>query len=265
MSLQNQISIHALREEGDRLAAWQTCFQQDFYPRPPRGGRPVRFLLLHVQQDFYPRPPRGGRPATALHRGKAAVFLSTPSARRATGWLLGRPVSSRISIHALREEGDVASQARLRPSANFYPRPPRGGRQYLQYDNSASQKDFYPRPPRGGRRQQQQGQRQGLQISIHALREEGDNRGAVHDVDFQKFLSTPSARRATCRFSADCGVLRNFYPRPPRGGRRAVNALLSPFKPISIHALREEGDHTTTKQEDKNHISIHALREEGDY
>ena len=33
-------------------------------------------------------------------------FLSTPSARRATGWLLGRPVSSRISIHALREEGD---------------------------------------------------------------------------------------------------------------------------------------------------------------
>ena len=39
MSLQNQISIHALREEGDRLAAWQTCFQQDFYPRPPRGGR----------------------------------------------------------------------------------------------------------------------------------------------------------------------------------------------------------------------------------
>ena len=34
---------------------------------------------------------------------------------------------------------------------------------------------------------------------------------------------------------------------------------------ISIHALREEGDHTTTKQEDKNHISIHALREEGDY
>ena len=35
--------------------------QVHFYPRPPRGGRPVRFLLLHVQQDFYPRPPRGGR------------------------------------------------------------------------------------------------------------------------------------------------------------------------------------------------------------
>ena len=40
---------------------------------------------------------------------------------------------------------------------------------------------------------------------------------------------------------------------------------VEPSQQISIHALREEGDHTTTKQEDKNHISIHALREEGDY
>ena len=150
------------------------------------------------------------------------------------------------------------------PALNFYPRPPRGGRQpgcrprcrfskisihALREEGDESQHhtvafplDFYPRPPRGGRR-----------------------KSAPHGSLPTRFLSTPSARRATCRFSADCGVLRNFYPRPPRGGRRAVNALLSPFKPISIHALREEGDHTTTKQEDKNHISIHALREEGDY
>ena len=35
------ISIHALREEGDclcRFHAVKHCF--DFYPRPPRGGRP---------------------------------------------------------------------------------------------------------------------------------------------------------------------------------------------------------------------------------
>ena len=86
-----------------------------------------------------------------------------------------------ISIHALREEGDLTCLHRSGAAHNFYPRPPRGGRQYLQYDNSASQKDFYPRPPRGGRRQQQQGQRQGLQISIHALREEGD----VTDTDLE--------------------------------------------------------------------------------
>ena len=34
--------------------------------------------------DFYPRPPRGGRPKTTLDRGHRLRFLSTPSARRAT-------------------------------------------------------------------------------------------------------------------------------------------------------------------------------------
>ena len=155
------------------------------------------------------------------------------------GTVLG--ASGPISIHALREEGDRRVVPLFGLTLYFYPRPPRGGRPPSQ-DRRGTTQNFYPRPPRGGRHD-----------------------STASTSSSSQFLSTPSARRATCRFSADCGVLRNFYPRPPRGGRRAVNALLSPFKPISIHALREEGDHTTTKQEDKNHISIHALREEGDY
>ena len=35
----------------------------------------------------------------------------------------------KISIHALREEGDAFSAAMVRSLADFYPRPPRGGRQ----------------------------------------------------------------------------------------------------------------------------------------
>ena len=36
---------------------------------------------------------------------------------------------SKISIHALREEGDLsASTSKLPQTSNFYPRPPRGGR-----------------------------------------------------------------------------------------------------------------------------------------
>ena len=57
----------------------------NFYPRPPRGGRPsspVMFAALNA--DFYPRPPRGGRRHESLVR--VVVLL--------------------ISIHALREEGD---------------------------------------------------------------------------------------------------------------------------------------------------------------
>ena len=34
----------------------------------------------------------------------------------------------------------------------------------------------------------------------------------------------------------------NFYPRPPRGGRLFNNGDKTVTRPISIHALREEGD-----------------------
>ena len=37
------------------------------------------------------------------------VFLSTPSARRATAVLTANGIATAISIHALREEGDVAA------------------------------------------------------------------------------------------------------------------------------------------------------------
>ncbi len=36
-----------------------------------------------------------------------------------------------------------------------------------------------------------------LEISIHALREEGDAISAAYRIGAMKFLSTPSARRAT--------------------------------------------------------------------
>ena len=38
------------------------------------------------------------------------------------------------------------------------------------------------------------------------------------------------------------GDASDFYPRPPRGGRRLYNAIQSGDGRISIHALREEGD-----------------------
>ena len=56
-----------------------------------------------------------------------------------------------------------------------------------------------------------------------------------------RFLSTPSARRATC-------------------GDHEVNLSCN----ISIHALREEGDHFFADIDFVVFISIHALREEGD-
>ena len=57
------ISIHALREEGDRPCQRLLYRQCNFYPRPPRGGRHRRACCQTCHRNFYPRPPRGGRPA----------------------------------------------------------------------------------------------------------------------------------------------------------------------------------------------------------
>ena len=58
-----------------------------------------------------------------------------------------------------------------------------------------------------------------LEISIHALREEGDDKHALVVKLLKIFLSTPSARRATWVPHGFPWVFQNFYPRPPRGGR----------------------------------------------
>ena len=39
------ISTHALREEGDTVCLSGPMHASDFYPRPPRGGRPWSILL----------------------------------------------------------------------------------------------------------------------------------------------------------------------------------------------------------------------------
>ena len=57
-------------------------------------------------------------------------------------------------------------------------------------------------------------------ISIHALREEGDEYDPDNVLHFVLFLSTPSARRATGCLGKSTRRKGNFYPRPPRGGRR---------------------------------------------
>ena len=60
------------------------------------------------------------------------------------------------------------------------------------------------------------------------------------------------------------GVMRYFYPRPPRGRRRENIQCEAKLLAISIHALREEGDVLHIHLIAVLGISIHALREEGD-
>ena len=71
---------------------------------------PIRMTL-----NFYPRPPRGGRPRAASTAVRASGFLSTPSARRATQYTKSGLSKGGISIHALREEGDIIRRASIDP------------------------------------------------------------------------------------------------------------------------------------------------------
>ena len=97
-----QISTHALRVEGD-------C--------------PLPSTTSTRWTSFYPRPPHGGRLSDRLKVGDSLIFLSTPSAWRATSCLDGCLRVGRISIHALRMEGDISSPHVSGRQKNFYPRP----------------------------------------------------------------------------------------------------------------------------------------------
>ena len=237
-----KISIHALREEGDTGTAEKPAPYEDFYPRPPRGGRRLFYVKKRGKMLFLstpsarratfgllPRCPfllflstpsaRRATPAQPQTTRKPKRFLSTPSARRATAARDRLRPAFRISIHALREEGDIGQSSMSAPSVDFYPRPPRGGRQAYTVEEAKA-----------------------IIISIHALREEGDKKSMHRATQQTKFLSTPSARRATCWRLNLC---QQYH--------------------ISIHALREEGDSLPSLHQFlRLSISIHALREEGD-
>ena len=61
------ISIHALRVEGDAPFGNILTAAQDFYPRPPGGGRLKAGGTGLRSRNFYPRPPGGGRPFAMMY------------------------------------------------------------------------------------------------------------------------------------------------------------------------------------------------------
>ncbi len=217
-------------------------FPRNFYPRPPRGGRPEGRDPQRLQQlHFYPRPPRGGRPRSAstvlslppisthalreegdcstLQRTSAScTFLPTPSARRATLIPLWKAGDRSISTHALREEGDgIAIGAAEHRVISTHALREEGDLSALSLPPLFHV--FLPTPSARRATVVPAGAAALGQISTHALREEGDRVFTTSFAAPDRFLPTPSARRATS--GAPCCRVRpcNFYPRPPRGGR----------------------------------------------
>ena len=192
-----QISIHALREEGDIRAAWAFSGGKiSIHALREEGDsglfmEAVRIIKISIHAL---REEGDGFSQASTCRSKS--FLSTPSARRAT--LRGHPDGSR--------------------SRNFYPRPPRGGRPagraccgveslflstpsarratWASTSQTSRRGYFYPRPPRGGRRTTTRSFRRTFNFYPRPPRG-GRQRRAVNVTISDVFLSTPSARRAT--------------------------------------------------------------------
>ena len=191
--------------------------------RRPRGGRPQviigqvdhRHISIHALREegdtFLPTPSQSmsvflstpsARRATKIspNRTSPRKFLSTPSARRATGKPAFYEVFPVISIHALREEGDFSER---RPEMSRF--------RFLSTPSA----------------------RRATATSCWAAARP------------EKFLSTPSARRATVQFAVIKSWGKIFLSTP--SARRATKTSI-PFSgifTISIHALREEGDTTS--------------------
>ena len=214
------ISIHALRKEGDSSLELAKQMTENFYPRPPQGGRPGqapasvcgRMISIHALRkegdlelfirhealsNFYPRPPQGGR------------RRCPPAPRPDPG----------ISIHALRKEGDEGAHQHHVLIPEFLSTP------------SAR---------RATRRQHRAPGVPG--ISIHALRKEGDAEKLEINIGTMQFLSTPSARRATDGDTASIRLLGISIHALRKEGDPKATQHVTTFRCISIHALRKEGD-----------------------
>src|SRR5699024_7605075 len=189
-------------------------------------------------------PTRSARGAagSATTANNLMAFLPTPSARRATadslsghcrGYisthalreegdghrLLSPSTSQRISTHALREEGDASSFLYWAKATIFLPTPSARRATLSGRPASSVAAIFLPTPSARRATELPTLSSTWIQISTHALREEGD-----------------LARQAAVSSRL------YFYPRPPRGGRQELPTLSSTWIQISTHALREEGD-----------------------
>ena len=151
------ISIHALRGEGDdnRCATW---LKTDIFQSTPSVGRATKNLKRNLTEI-----------GISIHALRGEGDFSQTSAM--LKW-------AHISIHALRGEGDHLMFNPVSKANYFNPRPPWGGRP----NDVALRLEFvlFQSTPSVGRATNTKRlNSEVLQISIHALRGEGDDNCSV--------------------------------------------------------------------------------------
>ena len=212
------ISIHSLHTEGDRLVDRYFRFNSDFNPLPPHGGR---LIFCENRSDilyFNPLPPHGGRPIKIVIRLR----------------------DQNISIHSLHTEGDLHISLLLHLQNAFQSTP--STRRETETYAATFREDLFQSTPSTRRETPTAFTtcNQHLFQSTPSTRRETilEIRRIAHRI----FQSTPSTRRETV--SAVLWILhfQYFNPLPPHGGRPMYVEDTSYSSDISIHSLHTEGD-----------------------
>ena len=164
----------------------------------------------------------------------------------------------KVSIHALRVEGDGGCRGADRDRPGFNPRPPRGGRRCAGLQLSGRDACFNPRPRVGGDLAASVLVRIATRVSIHAPAWGATGRSAPGCVVplFQStpprggrprsiadaicsasvFQSTPPRGGRPSDASAERAAPMAFQSTPPRGGRHTVDQPRIGIVTVSIHA-----------------------------
>ena len=198
-------------------------FRAALFQSTPSVGRATdkAELINKINKRFQSTPSVGRATTTARRRAFRASFQSTPSVGRATKLINCIKIDSRISIHALRGEGDIVQGYRF-PNIIISIHALRGEGDVFSYIDSYFVKHFNPRPPWGGRRSRTQniivklayfnprppwGGRPSKRIKLFSMekyfnpRPPWGGRPLLDEItlDADSFQSTPSVGRATAK------------------------------------------------------------------
>ena len=237
-----RFSIHAALAGGDNLVILAAMLDTSFYPRHPRGWRPLPLVAKRgFSFRFLSTPP--SRVATAL-RCQAAEHLLSFYPRHPRGWrrvadLIGHVLHD-VSIHATLAGGDetirlgfgqlsVSIHATLAGGDDISSRLVCFNTVFLSTPPSrvaTVRVKAYPlkilvsihATLAGGDGRVVRGWG-GVCVSIHATLAGGDVKFCPSDKFADEFLSTPPSRVATVSLRLGVKFKARFYPRHPRGWR----------------------------------------------
>ena len=216
---QARISIHVpLAGDDDIQNQSHSCTSAFLSTSPLRGTTHLQPPFPPLFFHFYPRPPCGGRRWTPSRRSlKSKISIHVPLAGDDL-FHANSAAGVYISIHVPLAGDDSSPGTLILHLVNFYPRPPCGGRPGFS-GSSTARRIFLSTSPLRGTTKNPLLPRLALRISIHVPLAGDDLIICCLPFARLPFLSTSPLRGTTRAPERVSEEERDFYPRPPCGGR----------------------------------------------